>query len=87
MLLAENETTTGREIAVELRWPRLPSAHVESVMIGIPFAPGVLADATALEVHAGSGDLLPSQWTPLEHWPGGTVRWALVDFLFPGRIW
>jgi len=54
------------------------------VTVGLPLPAGRVRDVGTLTVL--SADLehaLPLQCEPLEHWPDGSVRWVLLDWLLP----
>lgn len=51
----------------------------EPVTVGVPFPQGLHVDAKRIGVSGRSG-LVPVQVEPLERWPDGSIRWALLDF-------
>ena len=53
----------------------------ELVTCGVPWPPGVLQSVDALRLIDGSGRETALQARSLEHWPDGSVRWALLDWL------
>jgi hypothetical protein len=55
-----------------------PIRRREPITIGIPFPPNVVRDPADLAVDGPQGRL-PSQVRPLDRWPDGSIRWALVD--------
>lgn len=51
------------------------------VSSGIPFPEGALGSAAGLRLLDAAGRETPLQASVLARWPGGAVKWALVDFL------
>ncbi len=47
---------------------------------GLPFPPGVLADASTLRVLGPDGEEIPVQVRPTSFWQDDSIRWALLDF-------
>ena len=51
----------------------------EPISLGIPFAKGQLADTTGLQLIDAEGSLKPADFTPLCHWPDGSIRWLQME--------
>jgi hypothetical protein len=49
------------------------------VSVGVPFARGILRDASALGARRRDGSALPIQIRTLDRWSDGSIRWALLD--------
>lgn len=47
---------------------------------GVPFPEGQLWDINELRLDAKSGEEIPLQVARTASWPGGSVKWALLDF-------
>ena len=74
---------TGRDFRVPLvvkEHAGLDRRH-EWVRLGVPFAEGVLCDASQMVVADASGQLLPRQARALATWPDDTIKWLLLDLL------
>ncbi len=52
----------------------------EPITFGLPFPPGAVADATALNLRDAAGRRMPLQARALERWHDGSIKWALLDF-------
>jgi hypothetical protein len=50
------------------------------VTIGVPFARGLITSISALRLEGDDSSVRPLQARPLDLWPDGGVRWALLDF-------
>ncbi len=50
------------------------------VTSGIPFARGSLKDGQVVALFTTAGNEVPLQTEVLARWPGGSVRWLLIDF-------
>lgn len=50
------------------------------VAVGVPFPQGALSDSETVTVRSPGGELRPAGIRPLVRWPGGSVRWGLVNF-------
>ena len=53
---------------------------IEPVRIGVPFPLGFLRDTGHIELKSNGGAALPLQGRPLDYWPDGSIKWALLDF-------
>jgi hypothetical protein len=53
----------------------------QPVTVGVPFPRGVLADGLVPSLSDASGRGVPLQTTPLAHWPDGSAKWLLLDFI------
>lgn len=53
----------------------------QPISVGVPFPRGVLGDDGGLCLRDPSGARRPLQATALARWPGGSVKWLLIDFL------
>lgn len=67
-------TALGR---VMVRAASATPRRAEPLTIGVPLPRGRVHDAARLVVSAGGP--LPTQAVALDHWPDGSIRWALVD--------
>jgi hypothetical protein len=56
---------------------------VEAVSCGVPFKGGLLTDEYGCSVVDASGAVVSSQHAALAHWPDGSIRWLLVEFVIP----
>ena len=52
---------------------------------GLPFAAGTVPSADRLRLQTPAGPL-PLQAQTLVTWPDGSVKWALLDFVTPGKL-
>jgi exo-rhamnogalacturonan lyase-like protein len=52
----------------------------EPITVGIPLPRGFCADPARLWLNDQRSERLSLQARPLDHWPDGTIRWALLDF-------
>jgi len=57
--------------------------HPQPITAGIPFPRGALAPADSLVLTDPAGQTLDLQTQPLAHWPDGSLKWLLLDFLLP----
>ena len=48
------------------------------VVAGLPMRRGMLRDGTSATLTGPDGEPVPTQWRAMQHWPDGSVRWALV---------
>jgi hypothetical protein len=53
----------------------------EPISVGIPLPAGAVRSATDIRIEQSNGRAAPAQNRPLDHWPDGSVRWALLHFL------
>lgn len=53
------------------------AAHVVS---GVPLTRGMARSAEELDLRAEDGTPLHCQYTPLNRWPDGSIKWVLLDF-------
>lgn len=60
----------------EIRVPR----DCEWIARGVPFPRGVLEEPSALRLTDASGAVAPLGTTVLGRWPGGAVKWVLLQF-------
>ena len=67
-------------LQIELESPDRSSRHHEPVSCGIPLPRGVLRDVAQLGLLDDHGKTVRVQVRALDHWPDGSVRWALVDW-------
>lgn len=58
-------------------------ASTQPVTVGLPLPRGLLAQADELVLIDAQGTRVPVQVQPLAHWPGGSVKWLLLDFIVP----
>ena len=78
-VLAVAERAPGSR--VRLRVPELAGTdRSEIVTSGVPLGKGVLRDGTQCRLLAANGAEVPFVGTVLARWPGGTVKWLLLDF-------
>jgi hypothetical protein len=54
---------------------------VAPVTVGIPLPRGLHTDVSTLALQLQSGANVPAQFRVTSRWPGGTIRWVLVDFI------
>jgi YetA-like protein len=57
--------------------------QAQPVTLGIPFPRAALAPTDPLVLSGPDGESLDLQTQQLAHWPDGSVKWLLVDFLLP----
>ena len=64
------------------------SRRGEPVTCGLPCPRGVLSDLAHLRLVDAEGGARPLQARALDHWPDGSVRWVLLDWLAdsPGEL-
>ncbi len=67
-------------VQIELEAPDHSSRRHEPVTCGIPWPRGVLRDVTQLCLFDEQGQSVRLQARALDHWPDGSVRWALLDW-------
>jgi hypothetical protein len=53
----------------------------QPITVGMPWPRGVLTGGRSVFLIDPSGQRLPLQTTPLAHWPDGSVKWLLLDFI------
>ncbi len=53
----------------------------QPVTVGVPLPQGLLAPTSRLALVDPAGASAPLQSRPLAHWPDGSVKWALLDFM------
>jgi len=70
----------GIPLTVRSSYATAPEAPFP-VSSGIPFPEGALGSAAGLRLLDAAGRETPLQASVLARWPGGTVKWALLDFL------
>ena len=63
----------------EVDWS--PNRRSEPVSIGIPLPRGAAHTPTVIGIEDGNAQRKPVQVRPLDRWPDGSIRWALVDCL------
>jgi hypothetical protein len=51
----------------------------EPVSVGVPLPEGLVDDPSCLALVGPAGERVPTQARALDRWPGGSVRWALLD--------
>jgi hypothetical protein len=71
------------QVPLSVQRPTALPAPGFPVSVGIPLPRGRLREPGRVAVRIGARSTLPAQARPLEHWPDGSVRWLLVDFLLP----
>ncbi|KRW82542.1 hypothetical protein [Marinobacter sp. P4B1] len=54
----------------------------EPLSVGIPFAKGQHPAGTTFRVNDANGNSVPAAFKSLCHWPDGSVRWVLAEFLY-----
>lgn len=52
----------------------------EPVTSGVPFPEGGIKDVKQLSLLNAQGTAVPCQFTPMSHWPDGSLKWVLLDF-------
>ena len=57
-----------------------PVRRLEPVTFGVPFPRGCLREPLTLALLDGDGRRAPLQVQVLDHWPDGSIRWALLSF-------
>jgi len=90
MLLAKAQANDGavgcrhcdQAVLLHVRSTRL-TRSAQPVTMGIPFARGNLLDAATLVLTNQGGVRHAAQFEPLAHWPDGSIRWLLTDFVIP----
>lgn len=65
--------------AVPARLPTMTRRR-EPITIGVPFPRDFCSNPDVLAIFDPAGRQLPVQAKILETWPGGSIRWALIDF-------
>src|SRR5947209_3655353 len=89
-LLSTAEPISGRRREPDTRCPlevplivacarRSPGA--EPVTVGVPLPRGFLTQAGAVGLFDHAGRQVTLQSLPLAHWPDGSVKWLLLDFI------
>src|SRR5688572_11360651 len=53
--------------------------HGEPVTFGVPLPAGAVHDESDWSITDASNITTPVQVRPLDRWPDGSVRWALID--------
>ena len=59
----------------------LATSQAQPVTVGLPFPQGLLDQTSCLTLFEPDGAAIPLQSRPLAHWPDGSVKWALLDFM------
>lgn len=72
------ELPVPSSLAIDLE-PAAPSATPRRVAFGVPLPPGLLTDASRVEVKSGGGKALASARRALATWPDGSVRSVAVQ--------
>ena len=75
----------GDGAGLPLRLPvegALPAAG-GALRCGLPLPAGQVRDVSALRLRDDGGALLAAQWTPMNRWPDGSLRWVEVDVQAP----
>ena len=52
----------------------------EPITVGVPLPRGVVRDPHRIGLVGHGQVMVPIQALPTEHWPDGSIRWALLDF-------
>jgi hypothetical protein len=56
----------------------------EPITVGVPMPRGVVTDPDRIGLAGDGQAMIPLQALPTEHWPDGSIRWALLDFQATG---
>ena len=67
-------------VQIELESPDRTAREHEPVSCGIPWPQGTLREVAQLSLIDTEGQTVRLQARALEHWPDGSVRWALLDW-------
>ena len=67
-------------VYIELEAADHSRRHHEPVTCGIPWPRGLLSDVAQLCLFDEQGQAVKLQARALDHWPDGSVRWALLDW-------
>ena len=54
----------------------------EPLSVGIPFAKGQHPAGTSFQIKDANSHSVPAAFKSLCHWPDGSIRWALAEFLY-----
>jgi len=57
------------------------SRHDEPIAAGVPLPMGAVGDAGKLALVGGDGEAVPADFTVLQNWGDGSVKWVLCDWL------
>jgi hypothetical protein len=68
-----------RAVALQVLAPARTT--LQPITVGLPFPRGSLHDPRCLRLSETAGSPVPLQTEPLAHWPDGSVKWLLLDFL------
>lgn len=67
-------------VQIEVESPDGTARLLEPVSCGIPWPRGVLWETARLKLLDKEGQVVALQARALDHWPDGSVRWALLDW-------
>ncbi len=73
----------GEKIAVQLDVPDAVGGSDWPLAVNVPFSPGEMK-GQPLSLRRGA-TVLPTQATPLAHWPDGSLRWVQLNAVLPAR--
>jgi hypothetical protein len=72
------------KLSIPLTLENLANVHdSQPATLGLPFPRGALPRTSFLRLTDSDGGPVSLQARALNHWPDGSVRWALLDFLIP----
>ncbi|MEO6846907.1 MAG: hypothetical protein ABI254_06585, partial [Chthoniobacterales bacterium] len=89
------DTTDKEALKREMPKPRIPKNGIELDMLstddlpalgypvrcGIPFPEGMLKKRSLFSLKDRSGKIVPSALREISHWPDGTIRWVMCEFV------
>jgi YetA-like protein len=67
-------------VQIELESPDRTARQNEPVTCGVPWRRGILREAAHLRLFDAAGQPVGLQSRALDHWPDGSIRWALLDW-------
>lgn len=84
-LVSESQHANDKSLVTALSVVSRLSHSVQNVPLntGLDLPRGFLSDDQSLAIRTPDGKSLAVQSTPLAHWPDGSVKWTLLDFVAP----
>ncbi len=77
---ADGPAPRGATVSLEIESAR-DTTTPQPVSVGLPFPRAAVLDAGTLRLSDAEARTVLSQARPLAHWPGGSVKWLLLDFV------
>ena len=72
-------TFLSQIVPLHIQAPR--DVEGQPVTLGVPLPRGSLRDPAMLRLLDSESNPVPLQTTALSHWPDGSIKWVLLDFL------